>query len=218
MLTSDDRETLQGLLEKAGLPTLEHININYNLWTVATWNLDDVPHFANLKVHEIERHWEELANTDRKTSVSPLQLSVVAPRLPDPLQFQKKVPNILTKLGLLFLGQLNTGIETTNYTQYCAVGDQVGPGDPDLDDVSLDSEADRKAWTDAVMSLQTEKYTVSFEYADFGATTNLTEAGGFSQATGNNCNFRVTFLPKTIASGQVLTLQSAIQHINGIEL
>ena len=64
--------------------------------------------------------------------------------------------------------------------------------------------------------IQTENYAGSFIRGDFSADETLVEAGGNTAASSGIQIFRVTFAPKLITSGQILTIQVSVQHQNGV--
>lgn len=200
VLTPDEKIKLTELWSKTDYPSLNHMNVSYNLWTIATWNQDDVPQFENPKIRDLEKIWLEIANTDRNTTVLPNQ-------------FEHNLPNILTNDGMTNMGQLSTA-ESSLTNTHVAVGDDnttelVG-------NTALGNELDRKVWSEKVVVNQTEKYAGSFVRSDFGLDVTLKEAGGFTASSGVILVFHVTFADKSITTGQIMTLQISVQHQNGV--
>lgn len=200
VLTPDEKNKLNELWNKTEYPPLNHMNTSYNLWTIATWNQDDVPQFENPKVRDLEKIWLEIANTDRNTTVLPIQ-------------FQDNLPNILTNDGMTNMGQLSTA-ESVLTNTHIAVGD-VNTTEL-VTNTALGNELDRKVWSEKVVVNQTEKYAGSFVRSDFGQDVTLKEAGGFTASSGVILVFRVTFADKSITTGQIITLQISVQHQNGV--
>ncbi len=212
MLTPDEKETLENLWTKTGYPPLKHINLSYNYWTIATWNQDEVPHFENPKIRDLEKIWTEIANTDRNTTVLPNQSELITP-FGSLTSGQTKIPNILTNDGMANMGKLSTA-ESVLDNSHAAVGDDNTT--ELVTDVALGNELDRKVWSERVVSNQTEKYAVAFIRSDFSMDEILREAGGFTASSGVIMVFRVTFADKAIGTGQIMTIQVSVQHQNGV--
>jgi len=213
VLTPDEKDTLENLWTKAGYPPLRHINLSYNYWTVATWNQDDVPHFENPKIRDLEKIWAEIANTDRNTTVLPNQSELITP-FGSLTSGQTKIPNILTNVGMADMAKNRTA-ESSLGTSHVAVGDDKTPSETVLD-TALNNELDRKVWSEKIVSNQTEKYAAAFVRSDFGSDVTLKEAGGFTASSGVILVFRVTFADKAIGVGQIMTIQVSVEHKNGV--
>lgn len=215
-LNEFEEKTLSDLFEKKhGFP-LNHSSISNNKWTLAVWNLDNVPHLQDSKhlISDLDSLWSEIANTDRNTSVKPNQAEILSGKNKYLLDYAKNVDNILTNAGMTDMAKNRTA-ESSNGTSHVAVGDNSTT--ETVSDTALGNELDRKAWSEKVTVNQTERYAGSFVRSDFASDVTLTEAGGFTDSGGgdNIMIFRVTYSGKSIASGQIMTTQVAITHVNG---
>jgi len=212
LLTPDEKDLLIGLWKKTDYPGFKHLNLSYNYWTVAVWNKDEVPQFENPKIRDLEKIWDEIASTDRNTTVLPDQSELITP-WGSLLAGQRKIPNILTNDGMKNMAQNRTA-ESSLSTLEGAVGDDNTT--ELVTDTALGNELDRKPWSEKVVVNQTEKYAISFVRSDFGADVTLKEGGGFTASSGVILVFRVTFADKTITTGQIMTMQVSVQHQNGV--
>jgi hypothetical protein len=211
-----EEEQLRSLFYKKHGFGLDHSTIQNNKWTLAVWNEDSVPHFrdSNHLISDLDSIWKELANTDRNTTVLPEQAEILTDKKNYLLDYSKNVDNILTNAGMGDMAKNRTA-ESSNGTSHVAVG--TGTTTESVSDTALETEVDRKAWAEKVTVNQTERYASSFSRSDFSSDVTLTEAGGFTDDnTGDNILvFRVTYSDKSISTGQIMTTQVAITHVNG---
>ncbi|UVF62228.1 tail-collar fiber protein [Nitrososphaeria virus YSH_1032793] len=218
LLSEYEENTLAELFQKKhGFP-LGHSNISNNKWTVATWKELEVPYLRPENpslINELDSLWHEIANTDRKTTILPEQASIkFGVDHEYILDYNQRLDNILTSVGMTDMAKNRTA-ESSNGTSHIAVGDNATA--EALGNTALGNELDRKAWSEKITVNQTERYAGSFVRSDFGSDVTLTEAGGFTDSGGgsNILVFRVTFTGKPIASGQIMTAQVAVTHVNG---
>ena len=215
-LTKFEENYLAELFQKKhGFP-LGHSNISNNKWTVATWNENEVPYLRPENpslINELDSLWSEMANTDRNTVVFPEQAEIINGRKHSVLDFEQRLDNILTNVGMTNMAKNRTA-ESSASTLAVAVGSSATA--EALSDTALIAELDRKAWSEAVTVNQTERYAGSFVRSDFASDVTLREAGGLTNAvSGGVLIFRVTFADKSISSGQIMTCQVAVTHVNG---
>lgn len=215
-LTNFEENYLAELFEKKhGFP-LGHSSISNNKWTVATWKENEVPYLRPENpslISELDSLWKEMANTDRNTTVFPEQASIVNGKKEFILDYQQRLDNILTNVGMTDMAKNRTA-ESSASTLAVAVGDSATA--EALSDTALISEKARKAWSEKVTVNQTERYAGSFVRSDFASDVTLREAGGLTNSvSGGVLIFRVTFADKSISSGQIMTCQVAITHVNG---
>jgi len=203
-------------LAKFGLDP-EHLTLTFNLWSFATWQQDDVSYFENRKglLNNLDRVWNEIKETDRKTTVKPLSACAIN-GLPIPriVNWQEKVPNILPNAGMKEMGKRSTAESTTTNTHH-AIG--TGTTAAALGDTALETEVGRKVIGDRVVVNQTERYGTAFTSSDITPPKTITEAGVLTLASLGVLILHVIGAGQLLDTGLIVTVQTNITHANGTQ-
>jgi len=203
----------------------EHITLDYNTWNLSTWHEDEMLYLQNEPnqiLNYLDKLWIEIANTDRNTTIKPIETSLALglPREKTVKIHYNSIYNIITTSGLVEIGARGTAeADTTTGVTHGAVG--IGTTAEALADVALETEEDRKEFdTDGVraMSGTTERYGLAFSRSDFSADKEISEAGLLTKVSGGHLVARVVATPVTVSTGRIMTMQVDITHVNGTEV
>lgn len=200
----------------------EHLVLTYSTWNLSTWNDEDIPEIINKPqsiLATLDRIWQEIAWTDRNTTISPCETRMSLGLPIAPVECRPDMPNIMTTSGMIEMA--NRGPYThdgTSGTTHGAVG--RGTTSEKLSDIKLEDEIDRKAYsTDGKREVAgtTERYGLPFSRTDFAADEVVTEAAMFTAASDGHCIARVVSNGVTVSTGRTMTMQTNITHINGTQ-
>lgn len=197
----------------------KHLTFSYNMWNMALWSEDQYPELAKNDSHlldKLDKIFKEIANTDRKTAVEPLQIATQI----NGLEFSAKqnIPNILTNDGMTEMGKRATAQSSSTNLAH-AIG--TGTTTPTLADTLLQTEIFRKAIGTRTTIGQTERYGSAFTGSEVPSPPyNITEAGIFTVLTANTITMiaRVTSIAFVLDVGKIFTIQSNITHKNGTQV
>ena len=203
-----------------GISHPKHFSFSRNLWTLITWQKDEVPFLKNNKhlLTNIDKLISEMLNTDRKTTVKPDQIQLLngSPTNTKIIKYQNNIENILTNLGMSEMAKRSTGATASHNTHH-AVG--TGLTAETLNDATLETEVGRKEIGSALVSNQTERYGSSFSYEDVGSENrDITEAGILTAAVNGILILRITSDPQPLTEDRLITVQTNVSHQNGIEI
>ena len=195
----------------------EHLTLQYNLWTIARWNESEVPELAkndqNL-ISKLDKIWKEISETKRKTTVKPLSVTVVNGSIsPRCLSYEERL-NILTNLGMAEMGKRSTAESTTTNTHH---GIGTGITSETVSDTVLQTEVGRKVIGTRAVVNQTERYGTAFTDADVTVPKTITEAAIFTLLVAGVMILRITAAGQLLDTGNIITIQTNVTHINGTE-
>jgi hypothetical protein len=212
----------------------KHAEIKSSLWTVAVWHEDEIMSQINVPEHEhdgkltasLEKILDEYRENPR-TTIRPRQIEadIFAHWGTNWGSFGRKkskqddieeLRNILVNNGMNRSAQLNTGQSTVSWL---ALAFGTGSNAETVGDTALQTETVRKLFTNGgnrVAVNQTEKYSMVLYSTDITPPVTFYEAGVFDQGTlGGTMYCRLTYTAKTINTGDLMTAQINVTHVNG---
>jgi hypothetical protein len=209
-----------------GVP-LEHLRFAWNTWKFSLWNENEVPEIVNKPnkiISTLDKLWREIQvdiKNGKHTTARPLHADIIIGGMSPKLLRLKKDLNIITNSGLIEMAKRGTSEERVAAgTTHCAVG--TGTNSAQLTDIILQTEIDRKEFDtegDRGVSGKTERYGMSFSYANLGSVDrDITEAGLFNKSSGGDLIARVVGSAIPVTTGRVMGVQVDITHENGTEV
>jgi len=182
----------------------QHVILHWQEWEIGVWNKAEF--LAQRGSMELSDFLDKIREENPKTTFKPKDI--------------QRVLNILTNTGMTHAGKLNTGELTTFWTNV-AIG--KGSAAEDVNNTTLQTEEKRKAFAvggNAKVVNQTEKYSHIFYDTDMVSAlpVTITEAGIFHQAAGGDMYARVVAAGKVVNTGDLITVQINVTHINGTQV
>ena len=220
MSTLSEYETkqLELLTRKKYGTTPDHLSVQQTSWDIAVWDDEDIPDIISKPKNILsimDKIWQEISNTDRKTTIQPVTAEIKVPQFVKPRKYERTY-NIITTDGLIISAQQMTG-QSTKTNTHCVVGD--GTGTEDISATSLTSQLKTKSLIDDGERTTVdadERYGIVFFRNDFTTDVTIREAGLVTGTESEDkLTAKVVFADKPIAAAQSLTIRINSTHQNG---